>query len=329
MDRNGSRNCWKASDHRKSGRPSALDGGEAVKKSLIIALILAWMLVGCEKEEKPVVTDEKKSPDVLIQNENKTLHQQVDQLQAQLQGIEQKYKDLQEAVETSKAEQQPLTTKYPKLADFSSPQEFQKIQIIDAKGSKTITNPVMLKSISNFIVIKNEASLGSGPQADIEPVQYILATAKGTVKVNVEQQGIVSFPDTYLGHYFEVDNTVYQLGKAFMNRPSYLNEEPAIVRMVNSGILKVVEKNSTDVYMSLSGRIHSIAMAFITADKREIIKPKDISAVILNMVFYYFGEEIQMNLYKGNVQIKDGNGEKWFEMNEEDIGQIRARISAS
>jgi hypothetical protein len=49
----------------------------------------------------------------------------------------------------------------------------------------------------------------------------------------------------------------------------------------------------------------------------------------MKMTFYYYGEAIQMNLYKGKVQIKDGTNEKWFDMKDEDIGQIMAAFTAS
>jgi hypothetical protein len=299
--------------------------GEAVKKSLLIALIVAGILAGCEKNEKPVVMDDKKSPDVLIQNENKTLHQQIDQLQAQLKATEQRYKDLQKANESRQAAQQPLMTKYPNLADFSSAQDFQKIEIKDAKGSNTITDPAILNIASNLFVIGEEASFGSGPQADIEPVQYILTTAKGTVKVNIVQMGIVSFEDLYPGQYFKVNDEAYQLAKAFMNKPSYIDGESTIVEMVNSGLIKVDDK----YYVTLAGRIRSIALAFHNADKHERKKPNQLSPAILKMTFYHYSKEIQMNLYEGKVQIKDGAIDKWFDLKSEDIEQIRATFSAS
>ena len=299
-----------------------------MRKTLVISLILTCILSGCIKDQKPTSADNKNTPDVNVHNENKTLHEQVNQLQVQLQAAQQKYKELQEQAKSNQNAEQPITKKYPKLAYFLSPQNFTSIEIKDAKGSKTITDPVILQNVSNIIVIEKEASLGSGPQADIEPVQYILTTANGTVKATIHQLGIVSFEDLYPGQYFQVENDAYQLGKAFMNRPSYLTQESTIAKMVNSGLLKVEDGNV--YYVKTAGRIRTIAMAFFEADKRESIKPKDSSAAILKMTFYYYGEQIQMNLYKeGKVQIIDNSGGKWFDMKEEDITQIKSKLSAS
>jgi TolA-binding protein len=299
-----------------------------VRRIVCIGLIMATMLVGCTKGDTPAVSDEKKSPDVTsVQNDNKALHDQVSELQAQLQSTEQKLKDLQKANESSQAAQQPLISKYPNLANFSAEQEFQKIEIKDAKGSKTITDPDFLKSTSTLFLIVEEASFGSGPQADIEPVQFILTTAKGTFKVNLVQMGVVSFDDLYPGQYFKTNDEAYQLAKAFMNKPSYIDNESTIVEMVNSGLIKVDDKNV--YYVTLAGRIRSIALAFHNAKKIESKKPNQLPQAIMKMTFYHYGKEIQMNLYEGQVQIKDSALEKWFELKAEDIEQIRVKFSAS
>src|SRR5690348_4948265 len=110
---------------------------------------MAIILSGCKKVDNASVTDGEKSPDVSsIQNENRTLHDQLTQLQAQLQAAEQNYNDLQKENESIKSAQQPVTTRFPMLAEFSSPQDYKKIEIKYANGSKTIADPDILKAMS-------------------------------------------------------------------------------------------------------------------------------------------------------------------------------------
>lgn len=302
---------------------------ERVKNTSYISLILVIVmtLTGCMKGSKPVVTDSNETSYVALESENKILHEQVDQLHSQIQETELKYKELQKSSESKLTGEQPITIRYPKLTVLTTAQDYMKIEIIDSKGIENITDPVLLNSISNLFIIKKEAMLGSGPQADIEPIQYVLTTPHGTVKVNIVQQGIVTFEDLYPGIYFEVDNNTYQLGKAFMNRPSYMTNESVIAKMVNSGLLKVGEKDKFYVYMA--GRIRSVALAFYNSNKRESEQPKNTLAALLNMTFYYYGEEIQLNLYKGKAQIKYNNKENWYNLEDEDVNQMISKISAS
>ncbi|TJY40745.1 hypothetical protein E5161_16490 [Cohnella pontilimi] len=293
--------------------------------TLCIVILFIGILSGCT-EDKPTIAQELKNPDLSrIQSENKALHDQVIQLQEQLQATQQKYNDLQMSVQSSMAAQQPLATQYPDIADLTSVPQLQKIEIRDAKGSKTITDPDLLNSVSNLFVIKDTAPLGSPPIADIEPVDYLLTTANGTVKVSLVKMGIVSFDDLYPGEIYRVENDAYQLAKAFMSRPSYLGKESTVEKMVNSGLLKVDDKY--DVWAA--GRIRLIALAFYDAHKTEIKKPKTLSQARMKMTFYYFGKEIQMNLYDGKVEIQDGTLEQWFDLKPEDIEQIRAGFSAA
>ncbi|MDQ0886457.1 hypothetical protein QFZ81_001545 [Paenibacillus sp. V4I9] len=273
------------------------------------------------------MTDSNKNSYVAIESENKILHDQVNQLQSQIQEIEVKYKELQSSNESKQSAEQPIPVIYPRLAVFTTAQDYIKIELNDSKGTIKITEPVLLNSISNLFIIKKEALLGSGPQADIEPIQYLLTTPHGTVKVNIVQQGVVTFEDLYPGIYFEVDNNAYQLGKAFMNRPSYMSNEPVIAKMVNSGLIKVGEKDT--FYVFIAGRVRSVALAFFNSNKRESVKPKNTLAAELNMTFYYYGEEIQLNLYKGKAQIKYNNGENWYDLEDEDVNQIISKLSAS
>ncbi|WNR44413.1 hypothetical protein [Paenibacillus roseipurpureus] len=295
-----------------------------MKNTLWVTFIFVLILAGCTHGNEAVISDDKKTPEATIQNENVQLQEQVIQLQTQLQTTEKKLKDLQDSSKSQQqTPQQLVLNQFPKLADFLSPQNFQKIEI---GSKKEITNPEILNLASNMIVIKQQVELGSPPQPDIEPVHYTLTTGKGTVIVNVIQQGIVSFNDLYPGIYFAVDNNASQLGKAFMQKPSYLAGEPIFSKMINSGLMRIDDKNN--IYIFAAGKIRNVVMAFINAEKNEGLKIKDSSTAMLKMTFYYYGEEIMLNLFKGKAQLKDNDGEKWFDVKEQDISQIIAQLSA-
>jgi hypothetical protein len=298
-----------------------------MSKLLFITFVMVVLLVGCKDEDKPVVKAAITKADASFETENKVLREQVNQLKKELEDAEQKNKESQNLIDSIQAPKDLLTTKYPKLPDFSIPSDFQQIEIKDSKGSYIVTDPSILNSFSNLLVIKSEATFGSGPQADIEPVQYILTTAKGTVRLNIVQHGIVSFNELYPDIFFEVDPNAYQLGKAFMNRPSYLSEETTIIKMVNSGLLKVGNENA--LYVFNAGRIRSVALAFFEAKKHDSTKPVRSFSPILNATFYYYGETIKMNLYNEKIQIIDDSGEIWYDTNIGGVEQIMSKISAS
>lgn len=220
----------------------------------------------------------------------------------------------------------PMTNRYPKLEPLSPSHTVRQVEIRCGDESIVLTDPAVLQSFLGLMTVTDERQLGSGPQADIEPVQYAISTDAGTIIAHIEELGVASFPELYPGKLFQIDKNAYQLAKAFIKKPAYLGEEPLEAKMAQSGVLKVQADSAFSLIRA--GRIRSIALAFVQADKREIAAPQHTVPAALQLTFYYYGETIRMNVYDGLVQVSDRSRMTWYAMNKEDSQQLQAQVSA-
>lgn len=299
-----------------------------MKRRISVILTVMFLLVGCEKENRLVDPAGAPGSGISAEEENKRLRHQVEQLQAQLRDAERKRETAMSGDANAKADaDEPLAERFPELADFFHPHRYRQIGIGGPENVRTVDDPAILAAVDNLIVIRRQVSLGSPPRADIEPVRYVLTTDKGAVEANVVRRGIVSFDELYPGVFFEVDNNVSQLGQAFMNKPAYLEGESVWTKMLNSGLLRIDDGGSYYVYDA--GTIRDLAMAvFDAAAANEGEAIADTAPADFQATFHYYGEEIQLTFYVGKAHIQDDADSRWYDLSEEDIGQIKARLSA-
>jgi outer membrane murein-binding lipoprotein Lpp len=293
-----------------------------VKKTLfIVVLTIVTVLAGCAKDEEiGSVKKDVMSTDNSIQNENKTLHAQVIQLQSQL-------KDQQ--LTLNQDPNQELTKAYPGISAFTSTQDWTSISVKTASQTVTVSDPNLLDIVGQLVVIKPERiDFTNGPKSDIDNFSLILTNNSGTYMLDIVARDIATFPELVPGAYFRISSNVADLGRALMSKPDYVPIDSLETRMLNSGMIHVKEEQS-QFYMVSSYRVRGVAITFLSGTKKEIPQPQNVSdSLIEDITFYLFGNQIEMKVYPTQIQIKDGNREIWYQVDKKLPEQIHGFIAA-
>lgn len=292
------------------------------KRWLMLIILLGVAISGCTKEHNDSITKQTPPP---METDIAQLQSQIEQLQTKLRASEHKYAALENEVAPLLMSSLDYTL-YPELAFLSNNPVFQKIEIRDDQGHAFVINDsAILSSVSGLFAGLKAVDTGSPPVGDIEPVDMYVTTDQGTVHTRIIKRDLISFDKLYYGQYFAVDTDIYQLAKAFMNRPLYVPEDqPTMMKMIDSGLMKI-DKAS---YVRHPGRIFHMGKMFFHIKKEMIQKPADSLTAELALTFYYYGEEIQLNLYASQVQLIDGKIETWYEINPDDAEQMKASLTA-
>ncbi|REK76715.1 hypothetical protein [Paenibacillus paeoniae] len=283
-----------------------------MKKRLLFVIMLIGLLVsGCTKIDEVTTMEETSSP---MEVEFAQLRAQLESVQAELRASNERNDILNKVLDTIGLAA-PDFEKYPELAILSNNPVFERIEFKGEGGTVSITDPKILSSVSYPFYIQEIAGLGSPPMGDVEPVELYLTTDQGSLKAQILKRDMMRFDeiDPYL--YYLVDQRFYQLAKAFMNPPSYLSaDQSTIMKMIDSGLLK----SNQDQYTTGAERIFAMAKAFHNLDKTIIAKPVHLMTVDLSLTFFYYREEIQLNIYENQAQLIDGKNETWYELQEGD-----------
>jgi hypothetical protein len=311
-----------------------------MKRIILLAFTIMVALYGCKSSGEMI-----SSPTLIISTSTLTPtsrpNPREDELIQENMTLRAENKQLQETIDEYKNEAMklaqfgpinPFIEKYPQLANFISIQKWKSITIISRQGQDTvtITDPELLETVGNLFIINHESQgIPNGASYSMDPFSLKLTNSEGTFLMDVVHGDVVTFPDIAPGVYFEVSiSAIISFGQAFMKKPRYIPIESTESRMLNSGMIYVIE-DKYHFYMSkLRGR--SIFIQFNDAEKKKIKKPAaNLSMLLEDITFFLYGNKIQMKVYPNNIEITDGNQITWYEIDKSTAMQIHATISAN
>jgi len=290
------------------------------RRSVWCLVYLGLLLIsfGCEKsnvqyqqqvDSKQKVIEELK----LVLTES---NQKVDELLLELAESNQKIDKLQSGLNTNHdsplLELEKVKEEFPwlKKLDPNSHTKWDKVVIsfdYPESPKKTIEDPIFLNSLSGLLYLRsvNAVDYPSGYQSDIDTYVYELYENGEKYSIKVVDRGVIEAGRDQL--YFEVDLNIHQLGAAFMPKPWFIKHDGLIAKIAASGALK-----RGDQFVQLSPfrmqlRIGPLIEATLLKDK-----PAQIGDRIERYIFYYYGTELVMEIYKEHVHLTGDGAEEWY-----------------
>lgn len=304
--------------------------------SLVIVLtMLSQLVCGCSQ------TNQTQTDNTTPVNSNgimvKQLRGEVEKLKKEIEELRIENDNLMISLKSSL--ENPITfTKqkyiddYPWLEQFNIDMKWEKIDIgedINGANCVSITDPILLEHISKMFYIKREVTEDYTNMlcSDIRNFSYRLVGKDVTIIFHVRDRGIIEF-DEIPGHYFQVDENIYQPGNAFLKKPNYYPEEILDGILAGSGLMTQEREQLYPWFQSF--RIRNVVYAFKMTEKKVIKKPASLPAEYLQkLTFYYFGEKSSMILYNDTIQVNYNGEEILYKVTEDDIRTILSTLAAN
>lgn len=272
-----------------------------MSRNSFIYFILILTLMGCEKNDQ---LDDQLEIQQLNMNDLKRIIVEKDK----------RIEELTEAVieqETIQLQTEKVRQEYPWLNKLNKNTKWDKIVIYRYENDPamiTVEDPLFLESINELLFnmrLETERSYPSGYQTDIDTYTYEFIEGDQKYAINIVDRGIIEAGHSQL--YFKVDKDIHQLGSAFMPKRTFIQHDGLIAKMAASGAVKRGEQ-----YVQLSSfRVQSRIAPLIEAERLEN-QPKQIGEKIECYVFYYFGEELVMDVYKDYLKLASTESEEWY-----------------
>lgn len=181
--------------------------------------------------------------------------------------------------------------------------------------AKTIADPLFLANIGALLHLKSvgEVDFPSGYQSDIGTYVYELHEQGEVYSVQVVHRGVIQAAANEL--YFEVDDSVHQLGVAFMPKPDYLKHDGLVSKMASSGAVKRGESYVQFAPFRVQSRV-----APLTEGELLIHAPDQAGERLETLSFYYYGQQLLMEVYADYVHLSGDGSEEWIGL--QDAGTI-------
>ena len=270
-------------------------------RGLIIILISALTLIGCSR------SDER-------DNHLELLQAQIDEMQAIIAEKDAAIKRLTEELAERESEDSSLDEairEVPWLDKLNVYTEWDKVVIRrheNDPAAAIVDDPLFLESIKWLLHIKRAAiaEYPNGIQTDIEPYLYELYEGDRQYVIRVVERGVIEAGrDRW---YWEVDPGIHLPGVAFMPRPPHVRHDGLIAKMAASGAVR-----RGDQYVMFSSFRAQSRIAPLTEGRRLEEQPEDPGEITERFTFYYYGEELVMDVYDNHVKLSDATSDEWYE----------------
>lgn len=199
----------------------------------------------------------------------------------------------------------------PWLKKFNPGTKWDKVIISRYAGdhtTKTVEDPLFLENINWLLHIKSvgTVSFPNGYHSDVDFYTYELFQGEQSYTVKVVNRGVIETGKHEL--YFEVDKDIHLLGAAFMPKPAYIKHDGLIAKMAASGAVR-----RGNLYVIVSAfRVQSKISPLANSGKLLPDKPANVGEQIETFTFYYYGQELIMDIYRDHVMLS-GDGEvEWY-----------------
>ncbi len=198
-------------------------------------------------------------------------------------------------------------------------------QSVEIKDSSIVS---ALRSILVMHKLESDPFPG-GIKGDETSCYYDIHSGDKILSLNILYNGVVQVNrEDGKEYFFQSSPDSYLLGKAFIKKPDYIPDEPILAKMYDSGLLMSYENSNKGVAYLSRYRIQGAVSTFLRIEKQETKKPPEPLELRNRLVFYYFGEKIEMNVYKNHMHIIDKEDEYWYYADEWDIHGIFAFLNA-
>ncbi len=254
---------------------------------------------------------------IALKNKNKELNETIISQEIELKDL--RYKDSYAYFEEKK---NAFYEKYPLLNEES----WHKIIISDysEEYQVTITDSIVIRDVAHLLVggYYEEVEVGSPPVSDVPCYRYTFI--KGDQEQTIE---VASSRLVYIDGKYYSKASVHLLGDAFYKPPKYIDPDRIYIlnKLADSGYLQGTEQYSFGFFSKGRniGAIYPLAHDAKLLDK----KPTDSYDLFDTLKFYYYGEEIIVNVFNEKyVQVIDNNMEYWYEL--DDPTSVRRFLSA-
>jgi hypothetical protein len=261
---------------------------------LLIAIVLAlsFIAVGCEKEPSAVEQKVIPTPGSISSQNSGPMSS----------------RDLEDTNPDPFREQQK---KHPWLAELAQT-TWDKIVISHPYSAEhervTVEDPIILEGMRQLYHIKglSDIAFSSGYQSDIPSYTYEIFAGGTSHKINVVYREIIEAEEA--GEYFETARDIHLIGNAFMPKPWYVNPADLLTKMANSGAVR-----RADQYIQFDAFRVQLKLSPLYHDAKPLTaKPEDPGRSIETYIFYYYGEELYLNVYPNYVLLKDFDYEEWY-----------------
>lgn len=199
-----------------------------------------------------------------------------------------------------------------KKFDVNANTKWDKIVIYrtnDETTTKTIKDPLFIDSLSSMLTLNDisKVSYSNGYQSDIDTYTYELYEGAQKYLIKVVDRGVIEAGRDQL--YFEVDQYIHQLGDALLPNHSVISYSNLISKMAASGAVKRGDK-----YVFLSAfrvqlRIEALANGTLLKQK-----PEEIGNLSEHYTFYYYGDELYMDVYSNLVHLTGDGSDEWYSL---------------
>lgn len=296
-------------------------------KNFVLAGILCVVIsnTGCgvpmeEKEYIPLRTNKELESQFQIQNnEFETLQEEYNALVKDYKNLKISYDSMKE--ELSKFEQEDKAWVEDKKFKWIYTEQWDKIIIsktYEANNQYEISDEKFLQG-KLYEPLFYPMRLGkeqNGMPSDASQYTYQFIKEDTSYDVQIIGRGEIEID----GSVYSVDSNIHNLGKAFLAVPSYLKQSDPLGKIAGSGILLGEKQLKSPVFDSSVMR--RIALSLYNGVQSKTIEklyyaPRDVGNAAENITFYYYGEEIQMDVYEEYIRIVDEGNQYWYHWNTE------------
>jgi hypothetical protein len=210
---------------------------------------------------------------------------------------------------------QKQLAKHPWLAELAQT-TWDKIIISHPYSAEqervTVEDPLILEGMRQLFYVKglSDMAFSNGYQSDIPPYTYEIVAGGQSHKINVVYREIIEAEAT--GQLFETARDIHLIGNAFMSKPWYVKPADLLTKMAHSGAVR----RGDQYIMFDSFRVQHKLFPLHNEAKLLTTKPEDPGRSLETFLFYYYGEELYMNVYSEYVQLKDSDDEQWYALPE-------------
>lgn len=205
--------------------------------------------------------------------------------------------------------------KYPWLQVNEHKMTLNKVTISRSENDAeavTITNPVILKSIPQLLLVQHRYIGGfpNGYQSGLGEYIYTLHTETDKHQVHVIGRGLVAIDEEHL----KVSDEVHQLAAAFVKNEKDYGAH-VFTKIKNSGLM-IGQKQHTYALFS-EFRIKGVASVLISKGVFLQHKPaEELDELLETFTFYYQGEKIIMHVYPDYINLIESDKQHWLKVDD-------------
>lgn len=209
-------------------------------------------------------------------------------------------------------------------------------KVVVAKGKEDpspieIADPYILRSLPWILNMNHMLEIEPFPgglRIDETPCIYKVYSGDKHLSFEILADGIVLYQKDGKSFYFQSGYDTYLLGKAFIQKPNDIPDEPVLAKMYDSGLLMSYSNGQSDIAYISTFRVQGSVRTFVSMNKQKIHKPEGELNFRNRLTYYYFGDKIELNIYDKYIQIVDNKNEYWYSAAETDIHSIFSFLSA-